>query len=88
MSVLLILLLVSFPLGHLVRLEVAQGIAVYPNDLIAGLMAMVVIAKALKTKSSPRVKNGRTSGAYDRFPIPPALDASYRSLLLYPDATD
>jgi len=56
MSVLLILLLVSFPLGHLVRLEVAQGIAVYPNDLIAGLMAMVVIAKALKTKSLPKAK--------------------------------
>lgn len=56
MHVLLMLMLISFPLGHLVRLEVAQGIAVYPNDLIAGLMALVVIVKALKTKSLPKAR--------------------------------
>lgn len=50
---LLILLLVSFPLGHLTRIELASGIALYPHDIITTLMLMLVIRDAVATKKLP-----------------------------------
>ena len=51
MQWLLILLLISLPLGHLARFELGNGVALYPQDLIAGAMLLWSFVSRLRGRS-------------------------------------
>lgn len=56
MNLLIVLLLISFPLGHLTRLELANNVAIYFHDIVASLMFLSVLSKALRKKKLPTGK--------------------------------
>ncbi len=51
-----ILLLISFVLGHLTRIEVSQGVAIYFHDILAAFMAVTVFIRHLGKKRFPEAK--------------------------------
>ena len=48
MQWLLILLLIGLPLGHLTRFEAGNGVALYPQDLVAGMMLLWSVARRFR----------------------------------------
>src|SRR3990170_4029419 len=48
MQWLLILLLICLPLGHLTRFEAGNGVALYPQDLLAGVMLLWATVRRLR----------------------------------------
>jgi O-antigen ligase len=48
MQWLLILLIISLPLGHLTRFEAGNGVALYPQDLLAGVMLLWAAVRRLR----------------------------------------
>lgn len=53
MKWLIFLLLASFPLGHLTRVELTNAIAFYFHDLVAAMMLLAVFISSIKEKKLP-----------------------------------
>ena len=53
MKLLILLLLISFPLGHLARIEITSGVALYVHDIVAASMLLAVFIDSVKKRTLP-----------------------------------